>query len=168
MRGAFQAILLPKVLAGASLGAVIPPRQTLSLNEGWRFQKQINPGSAIEWQFRDAWKPTYDGSGWSRIFLPHSWDQVARNPWVTANHWRGIGWYRKEFVMPASAAGARIFIEFEGALQVAKVWVNGREAGEHVGGYTGFVFDVTDLIRLSGNNLLVIMVAWFASRSKAI
>ncbi len=158
MRIAFQAILLPMVLAVALLGAGSSPRQTLSLNEGWRFQGQITPGSAIEWQFRDAWKPAFDDSGWSRVFLPHSWDQVTHNPWVTINHWRGIGWYRKEFLVPASAAGGRVFLEFEGALQVARVWVNGREAGEHVGGYTGFVFDVTDLIKSGGNNLLVVQV----------
>jgi hypothetical protein len=33
-----------------------PSRQTRSLNEGWRFQRQVNFGSAVEWQFRDAWK----------------------------------------------------------------------------------------------------------------
>ncbi len=128
------------------------------MNEGWRFQRQVNPGSEVEWQFRDASKPGYDDSQWSKVFLPHSWDQMAHNPWVTTNHWRGIGWYRKEFEVPAVAPGGRVFLEFEGAMQVAKVWVNGREAGEHVGGYTAFYLDVTGLVKAGGNNLLAVRV----------
>ncbi|MGO8787449.1 MAG: glycoside hydrolase family 2 protein [Terriglobia bacterium] len=133
-------------------------RQKVSLNEDLRFERQVNPGYAIEWQFRDASKPDYDDSEWSTVFLPHSWDQTAHLPWVVQNHWRGIGWYRKRFEVPALSAGQRVFLEFEGASQVAKVWVNGRPAGEHVGGYTGFVFDVTNLVKPGGENLLALSV----------
>jgi beta-galactosidase len=135
-----------------------PLRCQVSLNQDWRFQRQITPGSAVEWQYRDAWKPEYDDSQWSRVFLPHSWDQTAHAPWVRALHWRGIGWYRKYFLVPQLFQGQRVFLEFEGALQVTKAWVNGRESGDHVGGYTGFVFDVTDSIKPGGNNLLAVRV----------
>lgn len=150
---------LQLALAFALSCAFLPgqsPRQTVSLNEGWRFQRQVNPGSEVEWQFRDAWKPDYDDSGWPSVFLPHSWDQTAHLPWVVQNHWRGIGWYRKAFEVPTLSAGQRVFLEFEGAMQVAKVWVNGQPAGEHVGGYTGFVLDVTDLVKPSEQNLLAV------------
>ena len=154
-----QSILFAIFPIGIVLGAVPSPlRQTISLNEGWRFQRQVNPGSAIEWEYRDAWKAVFDDSHWSKVFLPHSWDQVAHNPWVTVDHWRGIGWYRREFEVPPSATGRRVFLEFEGALQAAKVWVNGREAGEHVGGYTGFVLDVTDFVKSGAKNLLAVQV----------
>jgi len=133
-------------------------RQTVSLNEGWRFARQVNPGSAVEWQFRDAWKTGYDDSQWSEVFLPHSWDQTAHLPWVALQHWRGMGWYRRSFRVPTLSGGQRAFLEFEGAMQVAKVWVNGRPAGEHVGGYTGFVLDVTDLVRTGEENLLALCV----------
>ncbi|MEW5975822.1 MAG: glycoside hydrolase family 2 TIM barrel-domain containing protein [Acidobacteriota bacterium] len=135
-----------------------PLREQISLNSDWRFQRQVTPGSAVEWQFRGAWSPDYDDSQWSRIFLPHSWDQRAHNPWVTINHWRGVGWYRRDFPVPVSAAGRRVLLEFEGASQVSRVWVNGQSAGEHVGGYTGFVLDVTHLIRPGGSNLLAVQV----------
>ena len=131
-------------------------RQKVCLNEDWRFERQVNPGSAVEWQFRNAWKPEFDDSGWSKVFLPHSWDQTAHMPWVALGHWRGIGWYRKLFQVPALSAGQRVFLEFEGAMQVANIWVNGSPAGEHVGGYTGFVFDVTDLVKPGRENLLAV------------
>ena len=152
-------LLLCMVAAGAIWAAQVPEppavRRTTSLNEGWRFQRQANPDSAIEWQFRDAWTLGFDDSQWSHVFLPHSWDQTAHTPWVSLNHWRGIGWYRREFEVPALRGGERVFLEFEGAMQVTTVWVNGRRAGEHVGGYTGFVFEVTDLVEPSGNLLAV-------------
>lgn len=154
-----KAFFFQLIIVHFLLGAGTPPlRQNVNLNENWRFHRQVSPGSAIEWPFRDAWKPVYDDSQWSKVFLPHSWDQVAHNPWVTGNHWRGIGWYRREFEVPASLAGRRVFLEFEGALQVAKVWVNGREAGGHVGGYTGFVLEVTNYIKPGSPNLLAAQV----------
>jgi beta-galactosidase len=148
-------MILAYIVFGAGTSQL---RETLCLNEGWRFQRQIAPGSATEWQFQDAWKAGYDDSRWSKVFLPHSWDQVAHNPWVSVNHWRGIGWYRREFEVPPLTAGHRVFLEFEGALQVAKVWVNEQEVGEHVGGYTGFVFEVTRWIKSRGKNLLAVQV----------
>lgn len=157
-----RVLFLSIVAAGATWAAQVPKpsavRRTTSLNEGWRFQRQANPGSAIEWQFRDAWTPGFDDSQWSHVFLPHSWDQTAHTPWVSLNHWRGIGWYRRELEVPTLRGGERVFLEFEGAMQVTTVWVNGRRAGEHVGGYTGFVFDVTDLVQPGQRNLLAAML----------
>ena len=98
-------LALAVFLSSASLLAQ-PLRQKIGLNEDWQFQRQVEPGSAIEWQFRDAWKPDYDDSGWSKVFLPHSWDQTAHLPWVALNHWRGMGWYRKRFDVPALASWA--------------------------------------------------------------
>ena len=162
MRYALCACALAAVAAlcpGAGTATAAGPlRRQISLNTDWRFERQVSPGSAVEWQFRDAFRPAYDAAGWARVFVPHSWDQVAHSPWPRTNHWRGIGWYRREFAVPAAAPGSRFFLEFEGVLQVAKVWVNGREAGEHTGGYTGFVLDVTDLVRPGGGNLLAVRV----------
>ncbi|MCW5979164.1 MAG: DUF4982 domain-containing protein [Bryobacteraceae bacterium] len=151
-------ILLALGLLPVSLSAAEPFRLEVSLNDGWRFQRQAAPGSAVEWPFRDAFQPGYDDSRWSKVFLPHSWDQTAHGPWVRIHHWRGIGWYRKMFQAPRLPAGQRFLLEFEGVLQVAKVWVNGKEAGEHVGGYTSFQFDVTDLLKPGAENLLAVQV----------
>ena len=135
-----------------------PVRRKISLNEDWRFQRQTAPGSAVEWQFREAWKRDFDASEWAKVFLPHSWDQTAHSPWVALNHWRGIGWYRRTFSVPDLSGGKRALLEFEGASQVTKVWVNGRPAGEHVGGYTGFVLDVTGLLQAGDGNVLAVRV----------
>jgi beta-galactosidase len=157
-RTALWGVIFVGVAWAASATESPAVRVTTSLNEGWRFQRQVSPGSAVEWQFRDAAKPGYDDSWWSQTFLPHSWDQTAHTPWVSINHWRGVGWYRKTFAVPRLSPGSRVVLEFEGAMQVARVWVNGRVAGEHVGGYTGFVFDVTELVTAGADNLVALML----------
>src|ERR1700751_1511250 len=87
--GAF--VLLGMLVSHTASAAEL--RESGGCNTGWRFERQTDPGSHIEWEFRDAWKPEFDDSHWSRVFLPHSWDQTAHSPWVAENHWRGIGWY---------------------------------------------------------------------------
>jgi len=66
-------------------------------------------------------------------------------------------WYRTHLVAPARKAGQRAFLEFDGAALVSEVWVNGRPAGRHAGGYAGFRFDVSDLI-VPGANLVAVRV----------
>ena len=59
--------------------------------------------------------------------------------------------------MPANWRGKRINLEFDGAFQVAEVFVNGRRIGEHKGGYTGFTFDITDAVK-TGDNVVAVRV----------
>jgi beta-galactosidase len=151
-------ILVTVTGAANSAATATALRQTLSLNTGWRFARQDNPGSGVESRFHDAWKPEYDDSEWSQVFVPHTWDKSAHNPWVATNHWRGIGWYRREFDVPRFAMDRKVFLEFEGAFQVTKVWVNGKQVTEHVGGFTGFLADVTSVVRVGGKNVLTVSV----------
>jgi hypothetical protein len=67
----------------------------------------------------------------------------------------GYGWYRKHFTSPAAWSGQRIFLEFEGAFQDAQVYVNGTSVGEHLGGYTGFSYDVTSAV-VTGDNVVAV------------
>ena len=48
-------------------------------------------------------------------------------------------------------------LEFEGAFQDAEVWVNGKRAGEHLGGYTGFSLDITGDLH-TGDNVIAVRV----------
>ncbi len=38
------------------------------------------------------------------------------------------------------------------------VWVNGKELGSHQGGYDGFSFDITDALKPSGEQEIVVAV----------
>jgi beta-galactosidase/beta-glucuronidase len=67
-------------------------------------------------------------------------------------------WYRRLFEVPRGWRGQRLLLHFGAVDFEAKVWVNGREAGVHRGGYDGFTFDITDSLNKAGENELIISV----------
>ncbi len=63
-------------------------------------------------------------------------------------------WYRRTFDLDEMPAG-RLLLHFGAVDQTCTVWVNGQEAGSHVGGYLAFKFDITKLVRPGENELVV-------------
>ena len=60
-------------------------------------------------------------------------------------------WYRREFQLPASWEGQRVLLHVGAADHDAWVWINGRLAGSHRGGYTPFSCEITGLLRRGAN-----------------
>jgi len=74
-------------------------------------------------------------------------------------------WYRRSFSLPADfvkSAAHRVLLHFGAADQKAVVWVNGHLAGEHLGGYEPFSFDITDF--LQADNTIVVQITDHLSR----
>lgn len=67
-------------------------------------------------------------------------------------------WYEREFTVPAKWRKSRILLHFGAVDWKAEVWVNGKKAGEHTGGYTPFTFDITDLLAGRGAQKLRVKV----------
>jgi beta-galactosidase/beta-glucuronidase len=67
-------------------------------------------------------------------------------------------WYRRGFEIPRGWKGQRVLLNFGAVDFDTKVFVNGKEAGTHVGGYDGFSFDITDYLNKKGANELVVSV----------
>ena len=127
----------------ASPGAGL--RESLNFNREWKFQLGDVTGADAK---------AFDDANWSNANLPHSFSL----PYFASEiFYVGYGWYRKHFVLPATAAGKRINLEFDGVFQDAEIFVNGRRIGEHKGGYTGFTFDITDAVK-DGDNVLAVRV----------
>lgn len=91
----------------------------------------------------------HDDSAWSPAAVPSCWQEYG-HPDLQ------IGWYRRRFSDPRSEAGQRVSVRFEGVIQEAEVWVNGRLVGSHEGYFEPFEIDVTD--RLCADNLLAVRV----------
>src|SRR5919198_1410342 len=124
-------------------------RFRLSLNESWRFA-----GAEVE----GAEGVAFDDSRWAAVNLPHTWN-AADTQDDEPGYRRGVGWYRKRLSLPRGLEGKRLFLYFEGANQVAEVFVNGRSVGRHRGGYTAFAFDITDAVGgAGGQNLIAVRV----------
>jgi beta-galactosidase len=123
-------------------------RTRVTINDDWRFA----PG-AIE----GAERVEFDDGKWDRVHLPHTWNAGDAFD-KTRPYRRGIGWYRRPLVLGPEQRDKRLFLYFEGANQVADVYVNGKLAGTHSGGYTAFVFDITDYVTLDRRNVVAVRV----------
>jgi beta-galactosidase/beta-glucuronidase len=64
-------------------------------------------------------------------------------------------WYRRDIEIPAEWKEKRILLHFEACDYFTRVFVNGKLAGSHKGGYTPFSFDITELLSDSGNYITV-------------
>lgn len=101
----------------------------------WRFHLGDAAGAEAK-DFSDA--------GWERVTAPHT----ARIEALVTNktdkqQWEGICWYRKTFTPPPAAKGQVVLLRFEGAMNVAQVFINGEKRTESIDGYTPFVVDVS-------------------------
>lgn len=110
------------------------------------------PGPRVRYTINEQW--LFDGQ---LVNLPHTWN--ALDAFDKAKPYRrGVGTYRKTLTLPPQLRGKRVFLYFEGANQVADVYVNDRHAGQHIGGYTAFAFDVSDLISFDKANEIAVRV----------
>ncbi|WP_170971006.1 glycoside hydrolase family 2 protein [Ilyomonas limi] len=66
-------------------------------------------------------------------------------------------WYRKVVTIPASWKGKHVLLHIGAADYETVIFVNGKKAGTHIGGYDAFSFDITPLLQ-PGNNTLIIGV----------
>jgi len=131
-------------------------RTTTTINEAWRFYRG---------DITTAMRASFNDKSWQVLNLPNSWNaQDANN---TRNYYRGIGWYRKILSEPVRQ-GEKYYLHFEGASQLADVYVNGKYAGRHAGGYTAFTFDITNLLFYSKDSVNVISVKVDNSYNKNI
>ncbi len=125
----------------------LPPiTQTYDFNRGWRFGGVYRPGSE---------SPGYKISSFSRINLPHTVVPLSWCSWNPAS-WERLWIYRKRFRLDAPFDG-RVFLDFDGVMTNATVYVNGFAAGHHIGGFLPFTVELTDLLVPGLNDLAVVV-----------
>ena len=67
-------------------------------------------------------------------------------------------WYHRSFSVPDSWRGQRVRLHFGAVDWHCEVWVNGREVGQHQGGYDAFTFDITDSLNWKGAEEILVCV----------
>lgn len=140
------------------------------LDKGWRF---INSDLA------GAHEINCNDSHWQQVVVPHDWavsgkfDMNIDRQYVqvkadgeTAAQLRtgrtgalpvfGVGWYRKILPVTEADKNRRIFVEFDGAMSLAKVYLNGTFIGEQPYGYSSFTFELTKFINPGKENILAV------------
>ena len=90
----------------------------------------------------------FDDSQWRVLNLPHDWsiegafDEKSPSGIGGGALRGGIGWYRKEFSVPATK-DKQVFIDFDGVYRNSEVWINGHLLGMRPNGYISFRYDLT-------------------------
>ncbi|HEY1489646.1 MAG TPA: beta-galactosidase GalB, partial [Verrucomicrobiae bacterium] len=115
-----------------------------------------NPGDGAAYV-----QPDFDESAWQKINLPHDW--AIAGPFTHAGGGgmgrlptAGVGWYRKKLDIPATDVNKKIFLDVDGAMSYAAVWLNGRFVGGWPFGYASWRLDLTPFAKPGGENELVI------------
>ena len=106
-------------------------------------------------------QPGFNDSQWRLLNLPHDWaiEGPFKQEYASATgklpYW-GVAWYRKHLELPASDAGEKIFLDVDGAMAYASVWVNGRLAGGWPYGYASWRVDLTPFVKFGADNVIAI------------
>lgn len=160
-------IFLSTILLGLSSLSLAQTTQTLEKN--WKFTREDNKNFS---------QVAVNDKKWQSVTVPHDWaiygpfdieNDVQRTaikqdgqvapiehsgrtgglPFV------GVGWYRTSFDVADFNADKKVFIQFDGAMSNAEVFVNGQKAGEWHHGYNTFFLDVTPFVKVKNNTLAV-------------
>ena len=118
---------------------------------------------------KDASQPgVYDG----QILVPFAVESALSGVGRTLTADDAL-WYSREFTVPKQWKGQRILLNFGAVDWKTEVYVDGKLAGEHVGGYDPFSFDITDLLSKGKKHNLTVKVldqtdAWYQPHGKQI
>lgn len=123
--------------------------EKLNFNKDWKFLK-LDKSVTADQKFSNI---KFDDASWENVSLPHT---ANIEPLVVNDQWQGICWYRKEFEAPKGAANKKIYIEFEAAMNIATIWVNGIKVKHTQGGYLPIVIDVTPFVKFDQKNSIAV------------
>jgi len=162
---------LEAMQAAAAVDGANTLRERLLLDYGWRFalgdandpDKDFGFGKLRrEGTFAKAGRvdgpaaPGFKDAAWRTVDLPHDWAvelPFVNEPTLVEHGGKplgreypetSVGWYRREFVLPASDMGRRICVEFDGIFRNATVFFNGHYITENMSGYAPLNLDLTD------------------------
>ncbi|MGC2401543.1 MAG: glycoside hydrolase family 2 TIM barrel-domain containing protein [Acidobacteriaceae bacterium] len=123
------------------------PERKSNFDSQWKFLKGDVDG---------AQAPDFHDGSWKTLDLPHDWgiegpfSEYAPAAGTGAYLPAGIGWYRKQFILPLAARGKRVTLKFDGVYQRSEVWINGTSLGMRPYGFSTFSYDLTDHLNAHG------------------
>lgn len=117
--------------------------QTFSLDGEWQFAVDSSGVFHID--------IVKDKAEWRRAKVPLSWQAQFSD----LRDYQGVAWYRKPFVLPKLKSSETVLVEFNAVDYMTEVFVNGKAAGKHEGGYTPFAFDIRQFAKTGLNELIV-------------
>ncbi|MBR4366632.1 MAG: beta galactosidase jelly roll domain-containing protein [Bacteroidaceae bacterium] len=147
--------------------ANIMSRETMSLNGDWHYIVDVQEEGYYDYRmnptrwgfFRNA-KPQkpedlieYDFDKAATMRIPGDWNTQDERLFF----YEGTVWFKTSFQAQVPIENCRTLLYFGAVNYDCRVWVNGHEAGHHIGGFTPFNFDVTDMLQ-NGENTVIVKV----------
>ena len=115
---------------------------------GWRFHLDDVPGAEVA---------TFDDASWETVTIPHPARVEARVCGKDNNpQWEGVCWYRKTIEITPEMAGKVVWVRFEGAMNKAVLYANGKQIAENLDGYLPWGADLTALAKTPGKITLAV------------
>jgi len=167
-------ILLLLVLSFVFSGSLYSQsdRETINFDYDWLFNryglqadgKRIEePGKNRESSFLSPKETGFDDKGWRKLNIPHDWGiegpfREDLDGYTGKLPWRAIGWYRKHFRVENADKDKVLFLDFDGVMANAEVYLNGEKIGERPYGYSSFRVDLTPHIRFGAENVIAVRV----------
>jgi beta-galactosidase len=121
-------------------------RQSFLINKNWLYLE--DDIKQIDHIYQSA-------KEWEKINLPHTWnnfDAVDQEP----GYRRAASWYMKKLFIPELDDHTILKINFEGVNIESEIFVNGKKAGGHTGGYLQFDVDITPFIKENAVNEILV------------
>ena len=110
-------------------------RTVYNFNQGWRYHRgDANGAEAMG----------FDDSKWQVVCAPHTL-RLEPSEASGGRNYQGIAWYRKHFTMPADMQGKDVTLYFEAIMGKQEIYVNGRKAVDHLGGYLPITVNLSRL-----------------------
>src|SRR5574344_1203266 len=134
-----------ELAASAATSSQKGGREVFNFNPEWRFHL----GDVL-----DGEKVNLDDSRWDIVSTPHC-VQLEPAEASGCRNYQGVAWYRKHFVAPQN----HLTVYFEAILGKQKVYVNGRLAQEHFGGYLPVIVNLDEYGIKRGDTCVVAVMA---------
>ncbi|AXT51586.1 glycoside hydrolase family 2 protein [Aquimarina sp. BL5] len=122
--------------------------------QGYRSKENINNDwEYLELNLEDV-DQVHKQTDWMSINLPHTWNNFDTMD-LQPGYRRSASWYRKYIQIDTIDEKLAYQLYFEGSNITTQLYVNGKLSGEHIGGYIGFSFDISDQLKNGKNEILV-------------
>ena len=160
--------VLPQAVSAESLPLIqnVNAYETMSLNGEWNYIVDVQEEGyydyrmkPTQWGFFQNAKPQrpedlieYDFDKSPTMQIPGDWNTQDERLFF----YEGTVWFKKSF-QAVPMQDYRTLLYFGAVNYDCHVWVNGKEVGHHVGGFTPFNYDISDLL-IEGENTIIVKV----------
>jgi len=72
---------------------------------------------------------------------------------INSSEFCDVVWYKRQFALTDAFEGKRCILNFSAVDYECDVWINGKHAVHHIGGYSSFKADITELLNKGENDI---------------